>query len=247
MKNKKFQYTGNNVLNVMSAYAVNRNNAVENLLRKHLGLDTLVLPKKILEFGAGKGEFINRFIGHHHLQTYAIELDDDYLTTLSRHHIAFKEITRLDEQMDFIYLIDVLEHIRDDEQLLHALHKKLTPGGKLFIYVPARMELYSPFDRKIGHKRRYHKKELATKVRRGEFCIDVIRYHDLLGYFATYYNKLLSPNGNLNPRMVQLYDTILVPVTNVLERIVPAPIGKSLYVTACKWSPINRETQVKQV
>jgi hypothetical protein len=96
------------------------------------------------------------------------------------------------------------------------------------------MELYSSFDKKIGHFRRYELKELKMKVLKAGFTIDVIYYHDMLGYFASWLNKKFSKSADLNPKWVRRYDRFLVPVTNFIERFMSVPIGKSIYVTAIK-------------
>ncbi len=235
----EFVYTGDNVLDVMGQFAKNRNRSVENLISKHLELDKAnpAKPLQILEFGAGKGEFINRFIGKQGMESWVVELDDAYRDRLSKNHKAFKDIDEIpDNHLDGIYLIDVLEHLEDDRAFLTKFHQKLKAGGKLFIYVPARMELFSAFDTKIGHFRRYHKKELKSKLTEAGFSIQVLRYHEILGYLAAYFNKLFSKgnDGELNANAVKIYDKFLVPTTNFFEKWVNPFIGKSLYASVKK-------------
>jgi predicted SAM-dependent methyltransferase len=58
-----------------------------------------------------------------------------------------------------IYSSNVLEHIEDDSRALNEMFAKLQINGKLAIYVPAFMFLFSDLDIKAGHFRRYSKKE----------------------------------------------------------------------------------------
>ena len=51
--------------------------------------------------------------------------------------------------------MNVLEHIEDDKEELNIAVSKLNQGGHLIILVPAHNELYSKFDKEIGHFRRY--------------------------------------------------------------------------------------------
>lgn len=228
-------YTGDDVLQVMSEKAINRNNAVEQLIRDEFRLQTVQQPKKILEIGPGHGEFINRFQAEDQLTTYIIEKDPQYFQQLSTKHQGFQDIEEpADNTFDFVYLIDVLEHIEKDEEILAAIFRKLKPGGKLLIYVPARMELFSAFDKKIGHYRRYHKKELLQKLQTATFDVNRVQYHDVIGYFAAYYNKWVAKDGALNAKMVGIYDKYLFPVTNNMEKLLPFPIGKSLFAVATK-------------
>jgi SAM-dependent methyltransferase len=227
-------YTGDDVLDVMSKYATNRNKSIEKLIALHLKFDKLNGPAKILEFGAGKGEFINRFIPRKNLELSAVEIDQTYLKDLSEKVTVYNSIDDVPSGLDCIYLIDVLEHLEEDKYFLSRFHDKLKKGGRIFIYVPARMELYSSFDKKIGHFRRYTLKELKSKVLEAGFEIELMRYHEILGYVASWLNKISGDSPDLNPSSVKIYDKILVPITNFVERIITAPIGKSIYLSAKK-------------
>lgn len=50
---------------------------------------------------------------------------------------------------------DVLEHIPDEQAFLQQVFECLQPGGLAFISVPAYAWLWSSFDEKVGHQRRY--------------------------------------------------------------------------------------------
>lgn len=228
------KYSGDAVLDIISLHAPNRNRSIEKLIVKNLKLDEIVHPIKILEFGAGKGEFIRRFISKKNLELFALEIDTSYVKSLSSSVKVFNSMDEVSVELDCIYLIDVLEHLENDQFFLNQFYDKLKVGGRLFIYVPARMELYSAFDKKIGHFRRYTLKELRAKTMAAGFTIEELRYHELLGYGALWINKLLSNSGDLNPTAVKLYDKLVVPFTNFIEKFIPAPIGKSIYLSARK-------------
>lgn len=226
-----FIYTGDSVLDVMSKYAVNRNNFIEQLIRKSLLSTSKAMS--ILELGAGRGEFINRFVNEPGITPFSVEPDKQYNINLNKTHTCFLSLEEVSEPIDCAYAIDVMEHIENDEDVLKQLYQKVKNNGKLLIYVPARMELYSQFDKNIGHFRRYHKKELAQKITNAGFKIEKITYHELLGYFAAFTNKF-QKTGQLNAKSVSVYDKIFVPTTNFIERFFHPPIGKSLYVIASK-------------
>jgi len=67
-------------------------------------------------------------------------------------------------QYDVITLLDVLEHVDDDEALLRTLKMHIKPGGRLIITVPAFNCLWSGEDNISLHKRRYRKKMLFDIV-----------------------------------------------------------------------------------
>ena len=227
----------------MSKYAINRNRVVENFIHSAFALDNVAgrnTPFRLLEFGAGRGEFIDRFRGIANVETIASDLDPLYLAALATRHTVAEGIESLPAPVDGIFAIDVLEHIEDDRAALAMMHRALTPNGKILIYVPARMELYSPFDKAIGHFRRYDVADLRTKALEAGFHIETARYHDFLGYFAAYYNKLFTSDdaAGLNPRAVEIYDRYLVPTSEGIERIIRRPpIGKNVLLVASKVAP----------
>jgi SAM-dependent methyltransferase len=227
-------YSGDHVLNIMEKYAGNRNSKIEKLIVRYLRLDENQNVKSVLEFGAGRGEFIRRLANRKNLKLSAVETDSEYVADLKKSVEVYSEIEKVSNQLDCIYLIDVMEHLENDEYFLGCFFEKLKKGGRLFIYVPARMELFSGFDKKIGHYRRYSKKELTTKLLKAGFQIEQIRYHEILGYFAVLIYKWFGGKPDLSINAVKLYDKILVPATNFFEKIIPVPFGKSIYVSAFK-------------
>ena len=227
------KYTGDNVLDTMADSAINRNDSIYNLIVKYFNLQSLIRQKSILEFGAGRGEFINRFVNTKKLTTFATEIDPTYLKLLKQKHKSFFDITQINQKIDYIFANDVLEHIENDTSILKQMFRSLAPNGQLFIYVPARPELYSKFDKNIGHFRRYTIRELKLKAIKAGFTIQRICYHDFLGYFAAIYNKFTT-DGELNPGAVKLYDKFIFPLSQFVEKLFPMPIGKSIMLVAQK-------------
>jgi SAM-dependent methyltransferase len=228
------RYTGDKVLRIFSKHAINRNNFIEKLIVKHLGLDNTDETLRVLDFGAGKGEFLLRFVGRKNLKLVSTDSDEEYRKNLSAISEVYDSIRDVPGELDAIYLIDVLEHIEDDRELLGEFYKKLKSGGKLFIYVPARIELYSAFDKKIGHYRRYSKSELKEKVLKAGFKISLIKYHEFLVYCFLRLLKLFGAHDKVTEFNVRVYDRFFVPACNYMEKVTPAPVGKSLYLVAEK-------------
>jgi hypothetical protein len=63
--------------------------------------------------------------------------------------------------IEFITLLDVLEHQEEDHPYLADLVERMVPGATLLITVPALMSLWSAWDVALGHYRRYDRRRLA--------------------------------------------------------------------------------------
>jgi len=70
---------------------------------------------------------------------------------------------------DCIVASDCLEHIEDDAAALRRWYELLKPGGRLIVFVPAFMSLWSPHDVVNHHFRRYTLPELERKMKAHRF------------------------------------------------------------------------------
>ncbi|MHC4789665.1 MAG: class I SAM-dependent methyltransferase [Planctomycetota bacterium] len=68
-----------------------------------------------------------------------------------------------------VLLLDVLEHIKDDEGALRAVAAFLPRGGWLIVTVPAFPSLWSYHDESFGHIRRYAPEQLRRRLRGAGF------------------------------------------------------------------------------
>jgi SAM-dependent methyltransferase len=62
---------------------------------------------------------------------------------------------------DAVFLLDVIEHIADDEAFVTVASRHLRAGGLLVVNVPANSWLTSDYDRVAGHLRRYSPRDLT--------------------------------------------------------------------------------------
>ena len=85
--------------------------------------------------------------------------------------------------------------------------------------------LYSEVNRKVGHFRRYTKKNLVELTTSSGFDIVNARYFDVAGIISWYINFTLLKN-EISGRSVSLYDRFVVPAMRVIEGLVPPPDRK---------------------
>ena len=63
---------------------------------------------------------------------------------------------------DVVAVLDVLEHIEDDAEFFTGLVAAMKPGATLVVTVPAVQGLWSDWDVRMGHHRRYNRGQLAA-------------------------------------------------------------------------------------
>lgn len=76
-----------------------------------------------------------------------------------------------DREFDAIGAFDVIEHIAEDEAVLAQMHRTLRPGGSLLLTVPQHPFLWSEYDVRAHHVRRYTRSDLGQKLARAGFGI----------------------------------------------------------------------------
>jgi glycosyltransferase involved in cell wall biosynthesis len=193
------------------------------------------LGHRVLEVGAGHGS-LTELIEHGRLVT-ATDLSGSCVQRLRQRFATRANVTVLqadlaetngDLQYDSIILINVLEHLDDDVEVLRTLRGLLAPGGSICIFVPAFQGLYSDFDRRLGHRRRYRRSQLIGVLDSAGYSIEDARYVNTVGavawwLFARRLNQIPTQNWS-----VRLYDRCFVPVLRRIEiRRVPR-FGQSL-------------------
>ena len=217
-------YNGIEILEVMDL-AVNYNSFLLRQIQRRAKKSD-----RILDFGSGAGQFAiaMREAGYN---ITCLEPDPELAARLTEK--GFSVIPSLDstgdDTFDYIYTVNVLEHIEDDAASVRALHKSLKPEGYLFVYVPAFMALYSSMDRKVGHFRRYRHVGLKELLQGGGFRIDELRYTDSLGFLASLLFKVIgNDEGDINPKALVLYDRVAFPLSRLLDHLAGRFIGKNL-------------------
>jgi len=128
---------------------------------------------------------------------------------------------------DCILYIDVLEHIEDDYLQIQTAAQLVRPGGHIVVLSPAHEWLFSEFDKKIGHRRRYNKRTLG-KLMPSEWKKIKLRYLDSIGVFLSLGNAIALRQSLPSSSQLELWDRICVPVSRAFDRVLLGTFGKSL-------------------
>ena len=130
-------------------------------------------------------------------------------------------------KFDTILYIDVLEHIRADAAELIKASSLLRQNGFIVIISPAHNFLYSPFDEKIGHYRRYDKKSLKSIIP-DDLKIVEMKYLDSVGYLASLINKLVLKTSDISFSQVWFWDKFMVSLSRFVDYLSGNKFGKSI-------------------
>lgn len=129
----------------------------------------------------------------------------------------------------------MLEHIEDDAAVLGQFFSKIRPGGKLLVYVPAFQVLFSSMDTKVGHVRRYTRKELGAKTKAAGFSIRTNEYVDCAGFAASLLYKFVgNDSGEINEKALIAYDRLVFPISRFADKGFKHLLGKNVHLVAVK-------------
>lgn len=194
---------------------------------------------KIVDFGAGTGALAQIWLDDYSIKPDCVEIDPELTAILKEKRFrVFPNLDEVSKEYNFIYTSNVLEHINDDTEALKSLAEGMTDNGRLAVYVPAFPILFSSLDYKVGHFRRYTKKELKNKVISAGFEVEEIRYCDSLGFFGTLILKILKIDTGKalsSPGFLKFHDTIFHPTSLLLDKLgLDKVIGKNILLFATK-------------
>jgi glycosyltransferase involved in cell wall biosynthesis len=159
--------------------------------------------------GAYLGQLRTRFAQHDNIRVQTIDWTQPALDPLRA------------ERFDTVLCLNGLEYAAQDDDLLAHFADLLGPGGRVILQVPAMHGLYGEMDRAIGHLRRYERDELAAKLRRHGFAVELARYANLPGALSWYLNSRVLRRGAIPALQVRLAG-LFVPWLRLEERFNPA-------------------------
>jgi SAM-dependent methyltransferase len=135
-----------------------------------------------------------------------------------------------------VLLLDVIEHVPDPGLVLSHARATLKPGGCVIVTVPAMPSLYGPWDRMLGHYRRYQRAMLREHAAQaGLKPVWMSSWNSFTLPAALVVRGLERRNGTGRsaefPAVSRPVNAVLkglAATERAIQRVVPVPIGLSL-------------------
>jgi len=187
----------------------------------------------IFEVGAGLGSFTKEYIDQFH-NVHLSDLDTYNYNQLkmkfSKNNVKiFKDkIQETKFTYNTIVYLNVLEHMQEDIKEIDMAASKLNSGGNLIILVPAHQNLYSKFDKAVGHCKRYDI-QFFKDLKKDNLRIKELIYIDALGYLLYFLNKIFFKEEDYPSKTkIFIWDKIFIPVTIILYFFTFYKFGKNI-------------------
>ena len=142
----------------------------------------------VLEVGCLNDEILKKISNYQNFDYIGSDATNEHIYSLSKKFpkVPFLVFDILQNPFnrnicDFLIMLNVLEHIEEDEKALNEAYKLLNHEGTLIIEVPAGKFLYDEYDKKLLHYRRYSSNEIKEKILNAGFKIQSETY---LGFFC---------------------------------------------------------------
>ena len=198
----------------------------------------------VLEVGCGTGHNLP-MLGQFG-QVDAIEIDEEARALAEKrlgravHGSRLPELPGIPEHhYDLIGAFDVIEHVDDDSAAVASLAKRLKPGGKMVITVPAHQWMWSAHDVVNHHQRRYSKAALKRLITGSPLRLEKIGYLNSLLFplavGARFAGKVMGKDSSDDALPPGPINWALEKVFGLERHLVgrlPLPPGLSLFAVA---------------
>lgn len=201
------------------------------------------LSGKILEIGSGLGN-ISKFAIADGFYITLSDYNEDYYAYLKEKYAAntnvagilqidllhpsfTREYSSLENSFDSIFLLNVIEHVEDDNRALNNIRFLLKNNGQLTLLAPAFNWLYCRFDKELGHYRRYSRKSMEKILLSNNFSVLSCRYFNAPGIIGwLIFGKLL--NRKLIEENEMLLFNRFVFLFKIVDKVLLHKIGLSV-------------------
>ncbi len=136
------------------------------------------------------------------------------------------------ECFDFVSALDVLEHIKNDEDAVSEISRVLKRNGIVIITVPHRMKYYTNQDHLIGHYRRYEINQIISLFKK--YNLAHIRSFGVYGQLMR-----IAEIQSANPEKIE------ISLLNLRARFESNPVFRKIWSVVVKMSAKIMKIDVK--
>ena len=197
----------------------------------------------ILEIGSGIGNISDYFLKNNYNITLS-DIRQNYLDILrKKHHNKpnLKDVVLMDiidpdfdtkfakyfNTFDSVYALNIVEHVKDDNQAIANIKKLLKPEGKMVILVPAYQKLYNGFDKELEHYRRYTMKTMDQLMINNQLKVIHHQYFNFIGIFGWWFSGNVLKKKTIPEGQMKLYNS-LVPIFKLIDKVIAKSMGLSV-------------------
>ena len=206
------------------------------------------LKGEVLEIGSGIGN-ISQLVIDDGFNITLSDYNEEYCETLMHKfsddknvrailqidllHADFEnQYAELLGRFDSIFLLNVIEHIEDDELSIKNCKYLLKSGGHLIVLAPANSSLYCNLDKELGHHRRYSLSTLTSLLRKAEFNIMSGSYFNFTGIAGWWFFGKIMKRKKIGGEMAAFNG--IVPIAKFIDKLIGKHAGLSIIITGVK-------------
>lgn len=214
---KELSHKSNKELTTRHPWELARFDVACNLIEKNIGINKV---KIVFDIGCGDTFFIESLCEKYHgVIFYGIDIafTDEYIIKKNeelktKNIFLFKDLDdalmHCNQEISLILLMDVIEHIKDDQFFLNTLKTKthITTNTNILITVPAYQNLFCQHDVFLEHYRRYNSLGLKfmlkncgyTTFQIGYFFMSLLLIRSINVFFEKMFRKSNSKTTGLS-------------------------------------------------
>jgi len=216
---------------------------------------------KILDVGCGSGTIMEMLKQFGELSGMDISIESvKYVKSLGFKAVkadAQKKLPFKNSFFDVVLMLDILEHLKDDEEAIREIYRILKPKGYFILTVPAlefimkNRIFWGPDEIFQYHKRRYSKKRLLNILKENRFNIREIGYWNSFMVFPVLLIRMMRKSsikkGRQNmfdmvvgdiPQPISIINDILLSILKIENKLIKLglnlPFGISIFCVARK-------------
>ena len=220
--------------------------SLEKARRFNLWMGRTLAPyvgDRVLEIGSGIGTLTGQFIPREFY--LASDINPSYLSYLRAYSVGkpYLRVRHIDAgvpgdfvgiegKFDTVLMVNVLEHVPNEQVTLENIHSSLMPGGRAVILVPQHPAIYGTLDHALDHRERYTPKSLRQGLERAGFQVERIFDFNRFSVPGWWFNGKVLKRKTFSQVQLKVLQ-MLMPILRRLDPVLPWG-GLSLIAVATK-------------